>query len=393
MQTILSSDKEIYLDNSATTPLLPSVRDKMLEASYIYGNPSSLHSAGLAAEKVVSFARAEIFAALGVRGAKAENLVFTASGTEANNLALIGTAYAKKRRDRIKIITSDSEHPSVSGTLARLAEDGFELIRIPTAGGVLDMDALAAALDKNVLLVSFMLVNNETGAHYDVKRAFSLVKRTCPNAVTHCDAVQGFLKVRFSPAELGADLVTVSSHKIHGPKGVGALYIHPEIIKAKKIVPVTLGGGQEHGFRSGTENTIGIAGFGEAARLGRLGFASDASHMRTLRGRLVEMLSSLDVKLNLPPVCAPHVLSVTLPDIKSETMLHFLSSRKIFVSSGSACSSHSSGPSSTLTSYGLDPHSADCTIRVSLSHLNTEEDIDALVSSIEEGINTLVRIK
>lgn len=393
MQTISSSDKEIYLDNSATTPLEDPVREKMTRASYVYGNPSSLHSAGLAAEKLVSEARAQVLAALGVRGAKAEELVFCASGTEANNLALAGTAYAKKRRARTKIITDDSEHPSVLRTLERLSEDGFEIIKIPTAGGVLDLAALERAADDRVLLASFMLVNNETGALYDVKRAFSIVKRASSEAVTHCDAVQGFLKVKFSPASLGADLVTVSSHKIHGPKGAGALYIHPDVIRAKKIVPVTLGGGQEHGFRSGTENTICIAGFGEAAKIGCEGFERDSALMKELRDGLAQKLSELDLKLNLPPVSAPHILSVTLPNVKSETMLHFLSSEGIFVSSGSACSSHSGKPSATLLAFGLSPAEADHTLRISLSHMNTRADVDALASALEAGLSRLAKTK
>ena len=393
MQTILDSDKEIYLDNSATTPLDDRVRAKMLEASYIYGNPSSLHSAGLSAEKVVSLARTAVLTSLGVRGAKSENLVFTASGTEANNLAIFGSAYAKKRRDKTKIITSDSEHPSILRALDRLAEDGFEIVKISTRGGALDFGALESTLDAKVLLVTFMLVNNETGALYDLKRAFSMVKRKCPQAITHCDAVQAFLKVRFSPAELGADLVSVRSHKIHGPKGVGALYIHPEIIKTKKLIPIIYGGGQEHGFRSGTENTIGIAGFGEAASIGREEFAKNAAHMSAMRQKLIDKLTPLELTLNLPKTAAPHVLSVTLPDIKSETMLHFLSSKGIFVSSGSACSSHSHSSSPTLLSYGLSSHAADCTVRISLSHMNSDGDLDALVSAISEGIANLVRIK
>lgn len=393
MQAFSNLDKEIYLDNSATTALDDRVREKMIWASYIYGNPSSLHSAGLAAEKLVSAAREEVLAALGARGAKAEELVFCASGTEANNLALAGTAYAKKRRARTKIITSDSEHPSVLRTLERLSEDGFEVVKIPTAHGALDLAELEREADDRVLLASFMLVNNETGALYDVKKAFSIVKRASPEAVTHCDAVQGFLKVNFSPASLGAELVTVSSHKIHGPKGVGALYVCPGIIKAKKIVPVTLGGGQEHGFRSGTENTMGIAGFGEAARLGRENFGRDSAYMRSLRDRLASKLQGLGFKLNLPPVTAPHILSVTLPDIKSETMLHFLSSEGIFVSSGSACSSHSGKPSATLVAFGLSPEEADHTLRVSFSHMNTEEDVSALVSALEKGISRLAKTR
>lgn len=385
--------QKIYFDNSATTELCPEAKAAMTRAMDIYGNPSSLHAEGLEAEKIIKEARLNISSALGVRTTRDAQLVFTSCGSEANNLALFGVAHAKQRRTANKIITTDSEHPSVEKPLEALAADGFDIVRISTRGGALDMEQLMFEAKENVFMASIMMVNNETGAVYDVAKALKYVKKINPNAVTHCDAVQGFLKVPFTPASIGADLVTVSAHKIHGPKGVGALYISPEIIKAKKIIPWLLGGGQEHGFRSGTENTVGIAGFGAAAEVGFSSFKSDIAQMIRVRDYIAAHLPE-EIKINIPfGERAPHILNITLPQIKSETMLHFLSARGICVSSGSACSSHSHSPSRALTAFGLDAFSADCSIRISLNAKNTEADAEALCSALSEGIKSIVKIR
>ncbi len=383
---------QIYLDNSATTALSDAARQKALEAIEKYGNPSSLHLVGLEAEKLISEARKNILTALGAKNKG--SLVFTSCGTEATSLALFGSAFAKERREANRILTTDSEHPSVSRAMERLERSGFEVIKIPTRSGVLDMSALDAALDKKIFLASFMMVNNETGAHYDVARTFSMIKAKYPSAITHCDAIQGFLKIPFTPERIGADLVSISGHKVHAPKGVGALYISNDMIKQKKIVPFLVGGGQESGFRSGTENVIGIAAFGGAVADIYPRLNATISHISELRSYALSRLASLDVAINLPAEkVAPHVINITLPHIKSETMLHFLSAKGIFVSSGSACSSHSSTPSSALIAFGLDAHSADCSLRISLSEYNTKEDIDALIEALGDGISTLVKIK
>lgn len=386
--------REIYLDNSATTPLCADAMRVMTEAMELYGNPSSLHSAGLAAQKIVDEARSRIGAALGVRMLKPGQLIFTGSGTEATNLALRGCAYAKTRRSGKRIITTDSEHPATENTLQALAADGFEIVRIRTRGGVLDMAQLEEALDADTFMVTMMLVNNETGALYDVARAFSLAKQRNPEVITHCDAVQGFLKCRFTPMTLGADLISLSGHKIHGPKGVGALYVSADILKQKKLSPVIFGGGQEFGFRSGTENVVGIVGFGAAAKRACLKLEESINHMAALREYAILKLASLDVRLNIPlGTTAPHIINFTLPSIKSETMLHYLSGEGIYVSSGSACSSHSRTPSRALTAFGLPPADADCSIRVSLSADNTEADIDAFIERLSNGLCVLVRTK
>ena len=381
----------IYFDNSATTALSDAAINAIKEGTVRYGNPSSLHTLGFEAERELEKSREAVAAAL---GAKSGRIIFTASGTEATNLVFFGSVEAKTRRVANRIIITDSEHPSVSGPAAILEQKGFEIVRIPTVNGELDRAALSSALEKPIFLASLMLVNNETGALYDVSDAFSEIRRKYPDAILHCDAVQGFLKVKFDPASLGADCITVSGHKIHAPKGIGALWISDRMIKERKIAPVTIGGGQEKGYRSGTENTLGISAFAAAATEGKRDFSANFAKMTELREYAIEKLGSLDgVKLNLPKKAAPHVLSVTLPDIKSETMVHYLSSKGICVSSGSACSSHSNKTSSALLAFGLSKHAADCTIRVSFCRYNEKHEVDALADALSEGIKTLVRIK
>ena len=382
----------IYLDNSATTPLSDAAKAKIAETVEIFGNPSSLHSEGQRAHAIVETARSQIMTALGVR-ARDARFIFTSCGTEATALALYGTAYAKKRRDANVILTTNSEHPATERVLQRLESDGFEVIRLSTRGGDFDMSELDSALSKKIFLATFMMVNNETGAIYPVKEAFSKIKRRYPDAITHTDAIQAFMKIPFTPQSIGADLISVSGHKLHAPKGVGGLYIAPEIIKAKKIIPFLDGGGQESGLRSGTENVIGIAAFG-AAVADIYARRAEISHKLSELGAYArEKLSALDVKINTPARVAEHIISITLPDIKSETMLHKLSGDGIFVSSGSACSSHSHSVSGVLLAFGISEREADCTLRVSLSEYNSREDIDALCASLDDGIKNLVRIR
>ena len=384
----------IYLDNSATTPLCPEAVAAMTEAMGHYGNPSSLHGVGQEAHTLLSRARAQVGAALGVRGVKPNELIFTSCGTEASALAIYGTVYAKPRRFGRRIITTDCEHPSVEEAMRKLEADGLEVVRIPTKNGVLDVEAAIAALNEPTLLVSMMMVNNETGAHFDVAKVFAAAKAKDSRTVTHCDAVQGFLKVPFTPAGIHADLVTVSAHKIHGPKGVGALYVHPEIIKTKRITAFLTGGGQESGLRSGTENVIGIAGFGAAAQAGASASGADQAKMTMLRDRLEGRLRDMGVQMNIPAGNrAPHILNLTLPSIKSQTMLNYLSAQGICISSGSACSSHSVKISPSLAAFGLSAHEADCSLRVSLSAQNTEDEVDALCEALGKGIANLVRIR
>lgn len=386
--------KEIYLDNSATTALCAAAREKMLAVMETYGNPSSLHSKGQAAHAVLEEARRAILTSLGVRSSTgAGQLFFTSCGSEADNLAILGVAYAKSRRRGGYVVTTDSEHPGVARAMDALEKDGFHVLRIPTKGGVLDWTAYTQALSHKPFLISIMAVNNETGAAYDIGRAFAMAKAADPDVVTHTDAVQAYLKWRLSPTQLSADLVTLSAHKIHAPKGVGALYVSPAALKRRDLVPTLLGGGQEGGFRSGTENVIGIAAFGAAAADGFAHLNERVVYLASLRKYAEERLSELDVRLHIPAGArAPHILNFALPDIKSETAVHALSARGIYVSAGSACSSHAKSVSDALLAFGIGADEAECSLRVSFSRENTREDVDALIEALSDAIGHLVRI-
>ena len=387
------NNQTIYFDNAATTPLSDAVRKKLLLVMENYGNPSSLHPVGQSARATLEEARRQVAAALGVRNLLSARLIFTASGSEADNLAILGTAYAKPRRRGCRIISTDSEHSAVEKALCVLEKDGFDVVRIPTKGGVLDFDAYAAALNDKVFLVTMMAVNNETGAAYDLARAFAMAKAKNPDTVTHTDAVQAFLKIPLTPASLKADMISISGHKINAPKGVGALYLSPEAIKRRDLVPTVYGGGQEYGFRSGTENLLGIAAFGEAAREGFSDFAVRRAHLASLREYAIGRLGELPVRVNTPEgACAPHIVNLTLPDVKSETMLHELSRSGICVSQGSACSTHAKSVSSALLSFGLPVSEAECSLRLSFGYQNTTEEIDVMIEAMRAALDRLVRI-
>lgn len=390
--------EHIYFDNSATTPLTEGVKSAMLDALDMFGNPSSLHTLGVEAENAVSAARRAILNSLGVRQINKlteKQLIFTASGTEADNLAILGSIAAKDHREK-KIIISDSEHPAVLEPCAYLERQGFTVVRIPTKNGVPDYDMIEREADKNTVLSSFMSVNNETGAVYDIKRISTIIKAANPEAVVHTDCVQGYMNIPISERTLGADMISISAHKIGGPKGIGALYVTADMLKKRKLAPIIHGGGQEWGLRSGTENLIGIVGFGAAARERFSSLAEDVRKKSQLRAYLIEKLSDssrfADVKLNLPKSAAGHVISITMPNIKSETMLHALSAEGIFVSSGSACSSNTGHGSHVLRAFGLSDKESDCTIRVSLGSQNTKEEADMFLAAFEKALCTLVRI-
>lgn len=386
--------RQIYFDNSATTPICDEALERYIEvAKGHFGNPSSLHSLGVDAEHIIEGARRDILASLytGVG-----DVVFTGSGSEANNLAILGRAYAKNRfRLGAKIITTMGEHASVDMPYQALERDGFTVVRIPTRDGEVDLAALEDALSGNVILVSVMLVNNETGAVYNIPEVAERVKKFAPEAYLHVDATQGYMKIPFSPEVLGADTVTVSSHKIEGPKGVGALYISPRVIKERGITAQVLGGGQEKGLRSGTENVPAIAAFGVAARVAQTNIEANAEKMSSLRDRLIASIENSpelsEIKITKPRYAAPHILNITLPGIRSETMLHYLSSEGIYVSSGSACSSNTGHKSAALLAFGKSEGEADSSMRISFSRNNTEEEVDALVDALRSGVARLAR--
>ena len=384
--------KSIYLDNSATTRISEAALNKYVDVSReIYGNPSSLHAEGFRAEREINAVRATLLDAL---RAKDASVIFTASGSEANNLAILGRALAKERfRRGGKIITTDGEHASVILPEDELIKMGFKVVKISTRNGVFDIKQLEAELDGSVILISMMMVNNETGALYPTAQVASLMRMRSPDAVLHVDATQSFMKLPFTKASSGADMITVSAHKIHGPKGVGALIIDNKIIKNSGIRPIVLGGGQEGGLRSGTENVPAIAAFGVAIAEAKDRLQKSYTDISSLREYLIERLTAElpEISLTLPEAHAPHILNITLPSIKSETMLHYLSSKGIFVSSGSACSSNGGKVSSALLAYGRSADEADNSVRISLSYENTREDIDALIAALTEGIQTLAR--
>ena len=385
----------IYLDNSATTPLCPEAVEAVQKAVTCYGNPSSLHSMGLDARKIVEEARKNLLSALDVRVPATRRVFFTSCGTEANNLTLYGVIRAKKFRFLPRIITTDSEHPSILEPLRDLEARGeAEIVKLSTKEGKLDLAELDAALNERTVLVTLMQVNNETGAVYDIASAFKLAKRKVPTVLTHTDLTQGFLKVLPTGGydKLGADLMTVSGHKIHAPKGIGALIVSADLLKAKRLIPHLYGGGQEGGLRSGTENVMGIAALGAAAKAGKATAIADLQRMKEMRERFIELLPET-VRVNKPAAAAPHIVSLTLPRIKSQSALNALSAKGIFVSSGSACSSHGGHGSYVLLAFGLSPENADCTLRVSLSRFTTDPELLTAAKAIREVCDTMIQIR
>ncbi|MBE6713976.1 MAG: cysteine desulfurase [Ruminococcaceae bacterium] len=397
MICVMDKTSIIYLDNSATTRPSDASLKKMREAlSVCYGNPGSVHAMGNDAHKMLENARQSIGLSLGVRRPSDGHIIFTSSGSEANNLAVFGSVFAKDRpvkgTSKGKILISDSEHPSVEKPCAGLEKEGFEVLRVPTAGGELDLDFIRQRCDQSCILASFMLVNNETGAVYNVAEAARLVRAAAPKAFIHCDCVQAYMKMRFTPKSLGIDALTVSAHKINAPKGAGALFITADVITGKRLVPVTLGGGQEMGFRSGTENTPAICAFGEAATEGMRQMGERIERVRSLRAALENELPQ-EVRINRPVNGYDGIVNLTLPMIKSETMLNYLSGEGICISAGSACSARGGAISSVLQAFGLPKEEADCSVRVSISHLNTEEEINIFSKALKTGIKRLARIK
>ena len=372
---------EIYLDNSATTPVCPQAAAAAERAmTVLYGNPSALHSAGAAAGRLVADARRSLAAALSVQP---EEVYFSHSGTLANNTAVFGAALARAKRGR-RIVTTSVEHPSVLRCMDALEAQGFEVIRLaPDVSGAVPPAAIAGAVDKNTVLVSMMLVNNETGAVNPVEYIAPAVRAAGAPALIHIDAIQGFGKLPFRPARIGADLVSVSGHKLHAPKGVGALYVR----KGVHIQPYVHGGGQENGLFSGTENVPAIAGFGAAVQA--LPPAREQlAGMQRLNLRLRELLSAYpQVEFNSPAGALPYILNLSVRGVPSQVFINFLSSRGIYVSAGSACKK--GHRSEVLTQMGLPPERIDSAIRVSMSRLTTEEEIEAFAAAVGEGIKTI----
>jgi cysteine desulfurase len=365
-----------YLDNAATTPVRPEAAQAALEAmTGGWGNPSSQYALGKqAAERMKSW-RADLAGAL---GCEAGEVFFTSCGSESDNWAVLGALHLNRRAGK-HILTTAIEHAAVLEPIKALERQGYEVTYLrPGRRGEIDPAQAAAALRPDTALVSMMLVNNELGTVLPVKELFRAVRTAgCP-ALLHCDAVQGFLKVPFTPKELGADLLSVSGHKIHAPKGVGALYVR----KGLKLPPLIRGGGQEGGYRSGTEATGQIAAFAAAARLGAASVREDAAHMAELKayaiGRLAQELPEAEV---LTRGGAPHILPVSLPGYKSEVAVRFLSDRGVYLSSGSAC--HRGRPSHVFAALKLPKPVLDGALRVSFSYDTSKEDVDALIDGLK----------
>ena len=364
--------REVYLDHSATSPIRPEAFQALQEAALRdFGNPSSLHRKGVDAERIISEAREVVAGAL---GGEPDEVVFTSGATESNNMAIKGVARALSRYGN-HIITTRIEHPSVFETCKQLEEEGFQVTYLHVKqDGMIDLDELREAIIPGTILVSIMHVNNETGIVQPVVQVGTLLKQMREKITFHVDAVQSFCKLPVLPREWGIDLVSVSSHKIGGPKGVGALFIK----KGTKIAPIILGGGQERGLRSETENVPGIAGFGAAVKAAMAGREREASELDALRRRLIEKASAIKGARLVGAVegCAPHIVNLSFPGLRGELLLHYLEERGVYVSTGSACSSRSRALSRTLTAMGLTSDEAVGSIRISLGWNTTAEDID-----------------
>ena len=375
----------IYLDNAATTcPCRESV-EAVMQGLEQFGNPSSLHGLGLRAEQLREKAREQVAHAL---GALPEEIFFTSCATESSNTAIFGVSKSVGKRKK-RIITTSVEHPSVAVCINTLEEQGFEVIRLrPDENGEISADDIISAVDDNTCLVSCMLVNNETGTVFPVGAAFKAIKKNFPQTITHCDCVQGFLKRSVRVKDLSADIISLSAHKIHGPNGIGANFIR----KGVHIPAFILGGGQEKGFRSGTESVPLIMGFGAACEKYSGAIAERYAKMSELKKYFCELCQKADgVFVNSREDASPYIVSISVKGLKSEPLLHFLEQREIYVSSGSACSK---GKKSTVISeFHVPSELADSVLRISFSGENTREDIDALMAAISEAQNTLAKLR
>ncbi|MCD8109103.1 MAG: cysteine desulfurase [Clostridiales bacterium] len=381
---------QIYLDNSATTACSEAAADLVARLlTEEFGNPSSMHVKGVEAEKYVKTAAADIAATL---RCKEKEIVFTSGGTESNNLAILGSAMANRRSGK-HIITTAIEHPSVKNTMLFLEEQGFEISWLSVdADGEISLRELSEALRDDTILVSVMMVNNEIGSLQPVAEAGRLIHERNPETVFHVDAVQAYGKFRIAPKKMNVDLLSVSGHKIHGPKGVGFLYIREKT----KIRPILFGGGQQKNMRSGTINAPGIAGMGVAAREIYKDLDTGTDRMYALKEYFSEKLLTLErVSVNgkTGRDSAPHIVSASFPGVRSEVLLHALEDRGIYVSAGSACASAHPSDSSTLAAIGLDRRHQESTLRFSFSIHTTKEELDRTLEALAELLPVLRRYR
>ena len=366
---------EVYLDNSATTRVFPQVAELMTKIMCEdYGNPSSLHKKGVEAEQYLREARETLARIMKV---SEKEILFTSGGTESDNMALRGCVRANSRRGN-HIITTQVEHPAILNTAAYLESEGYRVTYLPVdESGRIRLEDLHRAMTPETILVSIMHTNNEVGARQPIEEAGSLIKQMNPQTLFHVDAVQGFGKAKIYPKKLHVDLMSVSSHKIHGPKGVGFLYIGDKV----KIQPILFGGGQQQNLRSGTDNVPGIAGMAKAAQMMYENLDEDIARLYRLKKLFIEEMSKIDgtwvnglVNGGIEGT-APHIVSVSIEGVRSEVLLHALEDKGIFVSAGSACSAHKPQPSATLKAMGLNKELLGSTLRFSFSVFTTEEEI------------------
>lgn len=380
---------EVYLDNSATTRAYESVREVVGKIMCEdYGNPSSMHRKGMEAERYVRKARETLAKLMKVQE---KEICFTSGGTESDNLALIGGARANHRAGK-HLITSSIEHPAILNTMRYLEEEeGYRVTYLPVDEyGRVRLDALKEALCEETILVSIMYVNNEVGSVQPINEAASIVKAYSRNILFHVDAVQGFGKYRIYPKKMGIDMVSVSGHKIHGPKGIGFIYINEKV----KVKPIIFGGEQQKNVRSGTENVPGIAGIAQAAKEIYNGLDDKVAHMRALKQRFIDGISKIEnttIHGLYDETSAPHIISVGIAGIRSEVLLHTLEEKGIYVSSGSACSSNHPAISGVLKGIGAKKEYLDATLRFSMSEFTTEEEIDYTLETLYNCVPMLRR--
>ena len=379
---------EAYFDNSATTKVLDCVKDAVVDAMCVnYGNAAAKHRKGVEAENLIREAKKAIADTLKVQE---KEILFTSGGTESNNTALIGTALANRRAGK-HLITTGVEHPSIYNTMSFLEEMGFEVTYLPVDHlGHISLEELENAIREDTILVSVMYVNNEVGAVEPIEVISQCIKKKNPKTLFHVDAIQAYGKYKIRPKKQGIDLLSVSGHKIHAPKGVGFLYIRDGV----KIRPILFGGGQQKGMRSGTENVPGCVGLGVAAREAYKNFDARIEKLYTLRERLIaglKPLGGVTINGSEDRTNAPQIVSASFEGIRSEVLLHALEDKEVYVSSGSACSSNHPGISGTLKGIGVKKELLDSTIRFSLGDLNTEEEVDYAIDVLGELLPVLRR--
>lgn len=376
----------VYLDNAATTKPTKNVLDSVV--NYLtneFGNPSSLHKLGLSSQKLIDKSRSIIAKSL---KCESSNIYFTSGATESNNIALFGAAemYGKRKK---RIISTSIEHASVNTVLKKLETMGYEIVKIhPNSNGIIDVNDIIEKIDENTFLISMMAVNNETGYLLPIKETIKIAKKINPNIIFHCDAVQAYMKMPFNVKEFAADIVSISAHKIHALKGTGAIYVK----KGIRVSPANLGGGQENGLRAGTEAVQNIVSFGTAVEELENTIKTRYSYVYELKTYFLDKIKNIDyISVNSKGDTSPYIINISVLNIKSEIMLHFLEEKNIYISTGSACSKGKK--SEVLKAFGVEDNLIDTALRISFNSENTKNEMDTLLFGINEGYEKLIKLK